>query len=125
MYLPHLSHFFFLCVLCVSQLLFFCYCTSGIDMSNFHSTTLLKKCWCHGPRTYWCEGPGLISFHHIWYMQMTAPNKHITTQEKNTSYYNSNISLCNCEIYLGSFSMQYCSDKPAHHNALLLLQPTP
>lgn len=54
-----------------------------------------------------------------------SSNKRITTQEKNTSYYNSNISLCNCEIYLGSFWMQYCSDKPALHNALLLLQPTP
>lgn len=91
MYLPYLSHFFSLCM-CPSSF-FFCYCTSGIDMSNFHSTTLLKKMLVSWSSHRMVRG--LWAYFVPFYLVHAndSSNKRITTQEKNTSYYNNNISL--------------------------------
>lgn len=93
MYLPYLSHFFFFVYVCPSSFFFFCYCTSGIDMSNFHSTTLLKKMLVSWSSHRMVRG--LWAYFVPFYLVHAndSSNKRITTQEKNTSYYNNNISL--------------------------------
>lgn len=78
----------------------FCYCTRGIDMSNFLSTILknVLVSW-----TSHLNVQSVLGLFHSLVMQITALNKEITAQEKNTSQYNS-VIIPATSRHLGSVS---------------------